>query len=317
MEKTFKVSSSPHTHIKTRTNALMLDVIIALMPAMVAAVIFFGPRALLLTAVTVLSCIVFEWLYQKLTKQKSTVHDLSAAVTGVLLAFNYPATLPIPLAIVGAALAIILLKQLFGGIGRNLVNPAMAARAVFVVLFTIPLTGQLNPLVRLPYDVFTGATPLNMMANGIWDGSPGYLALFLGMRAGSLGEVSKAALLLGGIYLIAKRVISPLIPVTYIATVFVLTALLGGDPIFAVLTGGLFLGAFFMAVDYSTCPMTKNGKFIYALGLGIITVLIRQYGVFSEGVAFSIVTMNILTPLIEKYTQPKVFGVEVGDLDGN
>jgi electron transport complex protein RnfD len=313
MKKFFKTSSSPHIHINTRTNHLMLDVIIALLPALIVSVVLFGTRTLLVVGVTVLSCVLLEFLYQKLTKQPVTIKDLSAVVTGMLLAFNYPVNFPLWQAVIGAAVAMILLKQFFGGVGRNLINPAMGARAVLVVLFSIPLAGQLQPLVRLPYDVFTGATPLNLMANGLWDFSPDYWQLFLGMRAGSLGETSKAALLIGGIYLIYKRVISPLIPVTYIATVFVLSALLGSDPIFAVLTGGLFLGAFFMAVDYTTCPMTKNGKFIYALGLGIITVLIRQFGVFSEGVAFSIVTMNLLTPLIERYTQPKVFGVEVGD----
>ncbi len=317
MKNKLIVSSSPHILSPFKTNHLMLDVIIALIPALIASVILFGYRTLLLVAVTIISCVLAEYVCRKVMKKSNTISDLSAVVTGMLLAFNYPVDFPIWQAVVGAVIAIVLVKQLFGGIGFNLVNPAIAARAALVVLFSIPLTGMLNPIVDLGFDVVSGATPLVLAAEGNYESIPSYLQLFLGVRAGSLGETSKIALLIGGIYLVAKRVISPIIPVTYIGVVFVLTALLGQNPIFHILSGGLFLGAIFMATDYTTSPLTKKGKVIFAIGLGVITVAIRQFGVFYEGVAFSIVTMNLLVPLIEKLTMPKAFGVqEEGVRDG-
>lgn len=310
MKNKLIVSSSPHILSPFKTNHLMLDVIIALIPALIASVILFGYRPLLLVAVTIISCVLAEYISRKVMKRSNTISDLSAVVTGMLLAFNYPADFPIWKAIVGAVIAIIIVKQLFGGIGFNLVNPALAARAVFVVIFSLPLAGMLNPIVDLGFDVVSGATPLMLAAEGNYESIPSYLQLFLGLRAGSLGETSKVALLVGGIYLMVKRVISPIIPVTYIGVVFVLTALLGQNPLFHILSGGLFLGAFFMATDYATSPLTKKGKVIFAIGLGTITVAIRQFGVFYEGVAFAIITMNLLVPLIDNLTMPKAFGVQ-------
>jgi len=309
-----KTTQAPHIRLKTNTNTIMLDVMIALVPALIAATIFFGARVLLVVGFTMLCCVLFEYIWNKLTGKPQTIGDLSAAVTGMLLGFNLRPDFPLWQAAIGAAIAIIIIKQFFGGIGFNLVNPALGARAVMIRLFAIPLAGTISPLFdlgHLPFDVFTGATPLNLMYHG--HEVPSYLQLLIGKHGGSLGETSALAILIGGIYLIARRVISPLIPVTYIATVFVLSALIGQDPIFSVLAGGLMLGAFFMATDYVTSPITKQGKFIYALALGFITVAIRNFGVFYEGVAFSIVIMNLLVPLIEKLTASKVFGVEVGE----
>lgn len=314
-----QLTPSPHITLPIKTKNIMLDVIIAMIPALIAGTLLFGWRALLVVVVTVATCVLAEWLWQKALGNRSTIGDLSAVVTGMLLGFNFSAEQPWWQVVLGGIVAIIVFKQFFGGIGFNLVNPAAATRGLLrVVLVAIlgnalPFTSQLTQntpsLIPLPADVFTTATPLNNLAHGLYDKIPYYWQLLVGMRGGSLGETSKVAIVLGAAWLLYKRVISPIIPVTYIATVFVLSAAIGLDPLLSILSGGLFLGAFFMATDYATSPVTTRGKYVFALGLGFLTVLIRQFGFLYEGVAFSIVTMNLLVPLIEKLTKPKAFGV--------
>ncbi|MCL1990209.1 MAG: RnfABCDGE type electron transport complex subunit D [Defluviitaleaceae bacterium] len=309
--KTLMTTAAPHILAPFKTNAIMLDVIIALMPALIASSFIFGPRALLVTLVSVMTCVVSEFVYRKLLKKKTTIGDLSAVVTGILLAFNMPVHFPVWATILTAAATIILLKELFGGLGFNLINPAMGGRALLrvfmVVMLGLPIYGQLNP--RLAFDAIGQATPMVYQAAGMYEIVPSYWALFLGFRFGTIGETSKVALLIGGLYLMYKRVITWHIPITYIGSVFVLAFLFGQDPLFSILTGGIFLGGFFMATDYATSPMTKRGKIIFAVGIAVITMGIRLFGVFYDGIAFGIITMNLLVPFIEKITKPKALGV--------
>lgn len=296
------VNISPHEKSSVTTKNIMLDVVIALFPALIAAIIFFGPRAIMVVGISVLSCVVFEWLFNVVCKKQSHVNDLSAVVTGVILAFNLPYTIPVHIIIIGAFIAIVIVKMLFGGIGQNFANPAITARIVLFISFTGAMTD-------FSIDGVSGATPLALMKAGNMTELPTVLQMFLGQKGGSLGEVSVLALLIGGCYLVYKKVISPVIPVTYIGTVFVLSFVLGGDPVYHILSGGLFLGAVFMATDYTTSPITKRGKYIFAFGCGVITVLIRMYGAYPEGVSFAILLMNILTPHIDNLTMPRPFGV--------
>ncbi|MDD3222532.1 MAG: RnfABCDGE type electron transport complex subunit D [Clostridia bacterium] len=303
------VSSSPHISSPVKTKNIMLDVIIALIPALIASIYYFGPRAILVVCVTVAACVISEFISRKVMKRSQTIGDLSAVVTGILLAFNYPVGLPLWIAAIGGVVAIVMVKQMFGGLGHNFANPAITARIILMTSFALRMTTWVAPFAwRGTVDATSTATPLAIMASGQGE-LPTYLQMFLGERAGTLGETCIVALLIGGIYLVAKKVISPIIPVCYIATVFVFSAILGQDPVMQILSGGLFLGAIFMATDYVTCPITNKGKVIYALGCGIITVMIRQFGSLPEGVSFSILLMNILTPHIENLTTPKAFGV--------
>ena len=302
------VSSSPHLHCGMNTRDIMRDVVIALIPALVASVWLFGFRALAVQIVCVGAAIASEYVSRLVMKRPQTVGDLSCVVTGLLLSFNLPVTIPLWQAALGSIAAIVVAKQMFGGLGQNFVNPALVGRIVLMGSFPAEMNDWVVPLSWLgKTDAITGATPLSLLADGAAaDIDP--LQLLFGLRGGCLGETCVAALLLGGIYLIARHIISPLIPVTYLATVFVLTWLLGSNPVVHVLSGGLVIGAVFMATDYATCPINKLGKLVYAIGCGLITVLIRLYGSLPEGVSFAIVIMNILTPLIEKVTHPRPFG---------
>ena len=305
------VSSSPHISSPVKTKNIMLDVIIAMVPALLASVYFFGPRALALVAITVAACVISEFISRKVMKREQTIGDLSAVVTGMLLAFNYPATLPFWIAALGGVVAIVFVKQMFGGLGHNFANPAITARVILLTSFALRMTTWVEPFAWKTgaVDGVSAATTLGMISSGNTADLPTYAQMLIGERAGCLGETCIAGLLIGGIYLVAKKVISPIIPVCYIGTVFVLSAVLGSDPVMQILSGGLFLGAIFMATDYVTSPITNKGKVIYAIGCGVITVLIRQFASLPEGVSYSILLMNILTPHIENATMPRVFGV--------
>ena len=285
----------------------MLNVIIALLPALGVGCYIFGLRALLLTAVCVVSCVVFEFCSRKLMKRDNTVSDLSAIVTGVILAMNLPVTLPIWMAVVGSFVAIVVVKQLFGGIGQNFANPAITARIVLMLSFPTAMTNWAVPFFyRDSADAVTGATPLV-------SGDASYLDLFLGKVGGCLGETCALALLIGGLYLAARKIISLAAPVGFIGTLALLSLIFGDDPLYAILSGGVFLGAFFMATDYATTPITTKGKLVFGLGCGIITFVIRHFGSYPEGVSFSILLMNVLTPYIEQLTRTKIFGAKKED----
>ena len=297
------VSVSPHLHNKVDTKSLMRDVCIAMVPALIAAVVIFGMRALLVTAVSVAAAVLTEYLYQKGTKQKVTISDWSAVVTGMLLAYNLPVSIPLWQAALGSIIAILVVKQLFGGLGRNFANPAIVGRIVLFLSFSKTMTAWTF------VDGVSTATPLAVMANG--GELPSMMNMFLGVKGGCLGEVSILALLIGFAYLLVRKVISWHTPVAFIGSVFVLSLLLGGDVMYAVnqvLAGGLVLGAVFMATDYATTPSTNNGRLIFGLGCGLLTVMIRQWGSYAEGVSFAILFMNILTPYISKWTRTKPFG---------
>lgn len=301
------VSSSPHISSPVKTKNIMLDVIIALIPSLIASIYFFGIRAAIIVIVSVATCVISEYICRKVMKREQTIGDLSAVVTGILLAFNLPSSVPVYVPIIGGIIAIVMVKQMFGGLGQNFVNPALLARIVLMNSFPVLMTTW-YPAGGFGTDTTATASPLANIAAGAADAIPSYMDMFIGNIPGCLGETSALCLLIGGIYLIARKVISAVIPVTYIATVFVLSFVLGQDPVAQILCGGLFLGAIFMATDYVTSPLTNKGKFIYALCCGIITVLIRVFASLPEGVSYSIVLMNIIVPLIEKVTIPKPFG---------
>ena len=301
------VSSAPHITGKDSSRSIMLDVIIAMVPALIASGVIFGLRAVLLTAVTVAACVVFEYLWNVALKKEQTVGDLSAVVTGMLLAFNMPSTMPYWMAIVGSAFAIIMVKQLFGGIGYNFVNPAITARIILATSFAGSMTNFVHPTQTI--DAIANATPLAANAAGAFaEGGAPYLQMFIGTTGGVLGETSALALLIGFAYLLIKKVISPVIPVTYIATVAVLAVVFGQDPLVHVLGGGLLLGAIFMATDYVTSPYTVKGKIVFGLGLGIITMMIRVFGTMAEGVSYAILLMNLFVPYINQLTRQKPLG---------
>ena len=299
------VSSSPHISSPVKTKNIMLDVIIALIPSLIASIYFFGPRAAVVVIASVATCVIAEYICRKVMKREQTIGDLSAVVTGILLAFNLPSSVPIYVPIIGGLVAIVMVKQMFGGLGQNFVNPALLARIILMNSFPVLMTTW-YPSGNFGADTTAMASPLANIAAGNVDALPSYWDMFIGNIPGCLGETSALALLIGGIYLIARKVISPIIPVTYIGTVFVLSAILGQDPVAQILCGGLFIGAIFMATDYVTSPLTNKGKFIYALCCGIITI--RVFASLPEGVSYSIVLMNIIVPLIERATVPKPFG---------
>jgi len=299
----FRVSTSPHISDSSTTSRIMLDVLIALIPALAASILIFGARAAMVTAVCMVSCVLFEWLFNKIVKKPNTVNDFSACITGALLAFNLPVTIPLWQAVFGSAVAIILVKQIFGGLGKNFANPAITARIVMFLAFAVPMTTWVSPI-----DGLTGATPLALIGRGEVESLPGIWDMFIGVRGGSLGETSNLALLAGGIYLVFRKVITWHVPVTFIAVVFGFSALLGQEPIHQLFGGGLFLGAIFMATDYVTSPQTNKGRLIFGVGCGLFTVLFRFYSSYPEGVSFAILLMNILTPYINKFTMSKPFG---------
>ena len=293
------VAASPHVTTKNSTAVIMRDVLIALLPAVLAGCVVFGLRALLVVAVTTAACVFFEWGFEKLCHTPSTISDLSAAVTGVLLAMNLPVSIPLWQAVFGALVAIVAVKGLFGGIGKNFANPAITARIVMFLAFSKSMTAWVFP------DAVSSATPLAMMANGE---SVDYLTLLLGNHGGCLGETSALALLIGFAYLLIRGVISWHTPVCFVGTVFVMSLILGQDAVGQILSGGLVLGAIFMATDYSTTPSTNLGRVLFGIGAGLLTVLIRFYGAYAEGVSFAILFMNILTPYLSKWTETKPFG---------
>lgn len=308
------VSSSPHISAPVKTRNIMLDVIIAMIPALIASVIYFGPNTLVITIACVASCVLSEYVCRKVMKRSNTIGDYSAIVTGMLLAFNLPAGVPIWVPILGGIIAIVVVKQMFGGIGQNFVNPALTARIILMTSFATIMTTWPAPYAyqEAAVDAVSTATPLALIASGETASLPTYMQMFLGERAGSLGETCILALIIGFVYLVVRKVISPIIPLVYIGVVFIFAALLGQDPLMQILSGGLFLGAIFMATDYTTSPLTNKGKLIYAIGCGILTVMIRTFGSLPEGVSFSIIIMNILVPHIERLTKPKAFGLRKG-----
>lgn len=294
-------TSSPHLHSGESISGIMLSVIVALIPASIASIYFFGLRAVSLILASTIAAVLTEIVFQKLRNKPVTISDGSAIVTGVLLALNLPPGLPLWMAVVGGIVAISLGKQIYGGLGSNPFNPALIGRVFLMIAFTTPMTTWINPV-----DGTTGATPLTMMKmEGI---ATDYMKLFLGNIGGSLGETSAAMIILGGLYLVYKGHVDWRIPVSYLGTVAVLTTILGQDPIFHLLSGGLMLGAFFMATDMVTTPLSRLGKIIFGIGAGFFTVLIRLYGGYPEGVSFSILLMNAFTPIINRFTVPRIYG---------
>ncbi len=303
------VSVSPHFFGKRTTQNIMLDVIIALIPALIASVIIFGWRSLLITGVCTACCILSEYVFRKISKKDNTISDLSAVVTGLLLAFNLPVTIPIWQAIIGSVTAIIVVKQLFGGIGQNFANPAVTARIIMLIAFSGNMTNWTFP--QNSVDALSGATPLAAASQGL-SSNVNYMTLFLGNHGGCLGETCALAIILGGIYLLIRKVITWHIPVAFISTVAAMSFLCGKDTLYQILSGGLLLAAFFMATDYSTSPSTPWGKIIFGIGCGLITILIRFWGSLPEGISYSILLMNILTPYISKLTRQKPLGAAGG-----
>lgn len=305
--------SSPHLTSGQTISIIMRDVIIALLPATAAAVYFFRLNAVLVIITTILSCVLSEYIANKVMKKPVTIGDYSAAVTGLLLAFNLPPAIPLWMAAVGGVFAIIITKQLFGGLGMNFINPALAARAFLMASWPVAMTTWTKTAV----DTVTSATPLAIIKKGgevAVDTPPDIINLFIGNVPGSLGETSALALLVGAVYLVARRVITLEIPLAFIGTVAVMTWILGGDSLFTgnflyhLFAGGLILGAFYMATDYTTSPVSFTGKIIMGIGCGLLTAVIRLYGGYPEGVCYSILLMNLAVPLIDKYTLPKSFG---------
>jgi len=313
-----QVSSSPHIRDTVTTSSLMRDVIIATVPAIAASGILFGLRAVLVILVSVLSCVLFEFLSRRIMKRDNTISDLTAIVTGILLAFNLPPAIPLYMVVIGAFFAIVVVKQMFGGLGNNFVNPALTARIILSIAFPNDMTSW--SVIRGAFhfadsltgaDLVSSATPLAILKTQGIEGAaslPSYFSLFLGDKAGCLGEVSILALSIGALYLICRKVITLWIPLTYIGTVMLVTGIAGKDPVFELLSGGLVLGAFFMATDYVTSPVTRKGRILFGIGCGLMTAVIRLYGNMAEGVSFSILLMNILTPHLDKFTMPKPFG---------
>ncbi len=316
--KKLTVSASPHVRSPKTVPGIMLDVIIALVPALIASVVLFGLRSLIVTAVCVASCIASEYISRKIMKRDNTISDLSAIVTGVLLAFNLPVSIPLWMCVVGSVFAIVVVKQFFGGIGQNFVNPAIGGRIMMLVSFASAMTDWTAPLEWYKnggIDAMSTATPLaSLTAGGDYTSLPSLLDMFLGVRGGCIGETCALALILGGIYLVARRVIKPVIPLCFVGTVAVIMLIAGkGDfefMLYEVLSGGLLLGAIFMATDYATSPLTTKGKIIFAVGCGVITSVIRLFANLPEGVSYSIIIMNILVPHIETITRPRPFGAE-------
>ena len=316
------VTSSPHIHSGTHTSRLMGAVLVALLPTLLAGVWFFGLRSLVLAVVSVAACLVSEWLYRTLTRQSNTLPDLSAAVTGLLLALTLPATAPYWVAAVGGVFAIVVVKGLIGGLGQNIFNPALAARAFLMLCWPACITRFAAPGTRpdaltMSVDMVASATPLHHMLMPALP-TESLLDMFLGNIGGCIGEVSALAILLGGAYLLVRKVISWRIPVAYLATVAVLTLIFskGQDPLlwmlYNLLGGGVLLGAFFMATDYATSPVTPWGQLVYGVGCGALTVAFRYYGLFPEGVTYAILLMNACAWSLDRLTPPKRFGTVKG-----
>jgi len=327
MNKLITISPSPHVYEDTTVKRLMLDVVIAMLPVLAMSIYFFGMGAIIVTLTAVVSCLAFEWLIQKyMLKKEPSITDGSALVTGILLAFNVPTNLPIWIIIVGSLVAIGVGKMSFGGLGNNPFNPALVGRVFLLISFPVQMTSWPVPtgFSNSYTDAVTGATPLGVMKEGIGIGEsvsaimdkiPSHMELFYGHMGGSMGEIAAVALLLGFVYLLIRKVITWHIPISIIGTIAIFTGILwfvnpesNADPLFHLLTGGVLLGAIFMATDYVTSPMSVKGMWIYGIGIGLITVLIRVYGAYPEGVSFAILIMNAFVPLINSYIKPKRFG---------
>ena len=305
METKLIVSASPHIRSDESTQDLMANVIVALTPCVVASAIIFGLRALLVVAVSVIACVAFEWLYCKLLKKASPIGDLSAVVTGVILALNVPVNMPLGELVIGALAAIIIVKQLFGGIGMNFANPALVGRIVLFVSFATEMNAWVFPDAAV--DQLSKATPLQA-AN---PAKLNLLDLFMGVHGGVLGETCALAILLGFVYLVVTKTISPAVPLTYVGSMFVFYLIATGsvhESLAAVLSGGLLFGAVFMATDYVTSPFTLKGKLIYGLALGVVTFAIRYWGSYTEGVSFALLFMNLWVPFINDWTRQTPYG---------
>jgi len=323
-DKLITVSSAPHIKSSETTSSIMADVIIAMIPALIWGVYIFGFRALSITVISVVSCMFFELIYQLVMKKTKTVNDLSAVVTGILIAFNLPVNVPLWIPVVGGAFAIIIVKQLFGGIGKNLVNPAIAARIFLFMSFPHYISAFFDITkekmsafeIQPDFDALIGATPLKALKEGLMPSTYGFdlFDMVLGQKGGCIGEVSVILLFAGGVYLMLRKVITWHIPISFIGVVAALTYFFPKDAdmlnfcLNEVFAGGLFLGAFFMATDYVTSPITKSGKLIFGAGCGLITVFIRYFGGYPEGVSFAIMIMNLFVWYIDKLTKPVKFG---------
>lgn len=339
-DKKYIVSSSPHIATSENTRMIMLDVIIALIPALIAGWFYFGIRALAVVCVSVVSCVAFEYIYQWLYKgfeirskmnttlkdalsrsaDKTSIGDLSAVVTGIIIAFNMPVTVPYGMLIIGDAFAIIIVKQLFGGLGGNFVNPALAARAFMLASWPVVMTSYVSPVMSFsnyirPVDAVASATPLSLLKEGFESSAaPSLYDAFLGRIGGCIGETAAILIIAGGIYLIIRRVIDARIPLSYLLSFALLVFLFGSHPfdikfvLYHLCTGGIMLGAVFMATDYVTTPTTKAGHIIFGIGCGVLTFVIRRFGGYPEGVTYSILLMNVASALIDKYVHPKKFG---------
>lgn len=313
MSSSIIVSGTPHVRSKESIQSIMRDVVIALIPASVMGIYYFGIKALMLIAISIVSAVVFEWGYEKILKKPITVNDFSAVLTGLLLALNLPATASWWVPVVGAFVAIVLGKQFYGGLGQNFINPALIGRAFLVAAYPTQTTGSAFATGRMVVDASTYATPLAELKAGtaVINGEAIKNAL-IGNVGGCIGETCAIALIIGGIYLLVKHVISWRIPVVYIVVVFILTSIMRGygvmGGVYEIFLGGLMLGAIFMATDYVTSPISAKGQIIFAVGCGLITSLIRVYGGYPEGVSYSILIMNLAVPLIDRCTRPRIFG---------
>ena len=311
-----RVSSSPHIRSEATTQRIMLDVLIALIPTTVAGVVIFGMRALAVVLVCVAASVLSEFVFNLVVKKEQTVTDFSAAVTGLLLGLNMHSQAPIWQCVIGSVFAIIVVKCLFGGLGCNFANPAIAGRVFLLICFSGTLAGGAVPVIggEAGTELVTGATPLaalSKIAEGGTAELPSLLDMFIGIKSGAIGEVCGLALIIGFLYLVIRRVINPEAPVIFVATVFLFILAFTNDvnaALYHVLSGGLLIGAIFMATDYVTTPITRSGKMVFAFGAGLITVLIRHFGNYPEGVSFAILFMNVISPYIEKWTMNKPLG---------
>ena len=313
------ITSSPHIKSKEDTKSIMLDVLLALIPSLAVSTYVFGLRAILMTAVSIIACMVFEAIYDKIVGKENTVMDLSAAVTGVLLAFVCPVTLPYWMLIIGDGIAIIFAKCIFGGLGKNFINPALAGRAFLLASWPVAMTTWVAARSHVGLgstaDVVSAATPMAILKGSAEGDLPSVMSVFLGVTGGSMGEVSAIALLIGGIYLLVRKVITIQIPAAYILTVAVLAVIFPAEGyghleymLYAIFGGGLMLGAIFMATDYSTTPVSKKGQIVFGIGCGLLTCFIRRFGSYPEGVCYSILIMNCTTWLLDKYIRPTIYG---------
>ncbi len=314
--KKLSVSSTPHIRSKHTIESVMLDVIIALSPAFLCGLYYFGLRALIIIALSIISCVLGEYLFNKITKRTQTIGDFSAVITGLLLAFSLPVATPYYIPVVGGLFAIIVVKMIFGGLGQNFVNPALAARAFLLASYPVAMTAWTEPVNNLfSFDAVTTATPIALINEGTTEfvlQTSYFTQALLGNEGGSIGETSALAIIIGGVYLLVRQVISWRIPVAYLGSFFIM-ALFNRDFAFDLATYELLLGsvliaAFFMATDYTTSPMTAKGQFVFGIGCGVLTYTIRTWGAFPEGVTYAILIMNLTVPLLDRYLKPRVFG---------